>query len=230
MRHAVLHSSVEIVTDGIILWLDASQLRSYSGSGSTWTDLTTKANNGTLNGTTFNSGNGGHIAFNGTSDRVTFSLLTDMNTDYGTYEIWLKSDVLTSAAAQVIFGRSGTNVNAFAIRKNPTGLITGSLVNNNNTIYAATGDSISTTAFAYYAITFDGTSFILYQNGSLRTTTTTVTSTISTAGTLIVTLASRTDNALHFDGNIAIARAYNRALSSTEIAQNYNAEKSRFGL
>ena len=62
-----------IVTDGLVLNLDAGFLPSYPGTGSSWYDLGGSGNNGTLeNGPTFNSGNGGSIVFDGTNDWVNF--------------------------------------------------------------------------------------------------------------------------------------------------------------
>ena len=64
-----LHHSPRIVTSGLVLALDAADRNSYPGSGTTWTDLSGNANNGTLtNGPTFNSANGGSIVFDGTND------------------------------------------------------------------------------------------------------------------------------------------------------------------
>jgi hypothetical protein len=59
------------VTNGLVLCLDAADKNSYSGTGTTWTDLTGNGNNGTLtNGPTFNSANGGSISFDGTNDYI----------------------------------------------------------------------------------------------------------------------------------------------------------------
>ena len=63
--------SPKISTDGLVLCLDAANTKSYSGSGTVWSDLSRGGNNGTLtNGPTFNSGNGGSIVFDGVNDYV----------------------------------------------------------------------------------------------------------------------------------------------------------------
>ena len=68
---AVEHGYGRIVTDGLVLCLDAADNNSYPGSGNTWTDLSGQGNNGTLvNGPTFNSGNKGSLDFDGTNDHV----------------------------------------------------------------------------------------------------------------------------------------------------------------
>ena len=62
-----------IVDGNVVLWLDAAQTASYSGSGSTWTDLSTNALNGTLVGSPTFSTSPANILFNGSSQRVSFS-------------------------------------------------------------------------------------------------------------------------------------------------------------
>ena len=72
MHNEAAASGPNIVEDGLVLALDAGNTKSYPGSGTTWTDLSGKGNNGTLtNGPTFDSGNGGAIFFDGGNDYVT---------------------------------------------------------------------------------------------------------------------------------------------------------------
>ena len=79
-----------IVTDGLVLCVDAANTKSYPGSGTTWTDISSKGNNGTLtNGPTFSSGNGGAIVFDGTNDYVDFgSQVANLSTS--TISFWIK--------------------------------------------------------------------------------------------------------------------------------------------
>ncbi len=64
--------SPRIITDGLVLALDAANQKSYPGSGTTWSDLSGNGNNGTLtNGPTFDSGNNGSIIFDGVDDYIT---------------------------------------------------------------------------------------------------------------------------------------------------------------
>ena len=66
-----------IVTDGLVLRLDAGNRNSYPGSGTTWTDLSGNGNNGTLSATSigYNSANGGSLVFDGTDDYVNLSFV-----------------------------------------------------------------------------------------------------------------------------------------------------------
>jgi hypothetical protein len=61
--------SPKIVTDGLVLYLDAANPKSYPGTGTAWNDISRGGNNGTLvNGPTFDSTNGGSIVFDGVND------------------------------------------------------------------------------------------------------------------------------------------------------------------
>ena len=68
-----LSHSPRIVTDGLVLCLDASDPQSYSGSGNTWSDRSGNGSNGTLtNGPTFDSDNKGSLVFDGVNDYINF--------------------------------------------------------------------------------------------------------------------------------------------------------------
>jgi hypothetical protein len=79
-----------IVTDGLILSLDAANNKSYPRSGTTWNDLSGNGNNGTLvNGPTFSSANGGSIVFDGTNDVVSTTLVQTFVNEL-TVETWYR--------------------------------------------------------------------------------------------------------------------------------------------
>ena len=83
-----LSHSPRIVTDGLVLCLDAANSRSYPKTGTTWTDRSTSGNNGTLtNGPTFDTNNGGSIVFDGSNDSVVTS---DFDLDYISIFTWFK--------------------------------------------------------------------------------------------------------------------------------------------
>jgi len=77
-----------IITDNLVLHLDANN---YT-SGSTWTDISGQGNNGTINGATYNSGNGGYFDFDGTNDSISFSLSNDFAFGTGDFSIeaWVR--------------------------------------------------------------------------------------------------------------------------------------------
>ena len=83
----------ELVSDGLVLNLDAGDPRSYPSSGTTWTDLSGSGNTGTLSTCTYNNGNGGALVFNGTSDYVTCGNGSVLNFGRNNFNIscWIKT-------------------------------------------------------------------------------------------------------------------------------------------
>lgn len=230
MLGIIASSYPSIVVSGLCLWLDAGQIRSYSGSGSTWTDLTANGNNGTLNGTTFDSVAGGSLIFNGSSDYVSFTSLTNLNNSYATHEMWVYFSNPSAATNEQVFARTNTSTGTFNIRKDSvTKAISGSLRDAANTGYGIGNPSEATSVWVHAAITYDGTTWILYLNTS-NVASTSISSSINTGGTLSINLGRNTNGQAYFNGQLAIVRAYNRALSSTEISQNFYSENKRFGI
>jgi hypothetical protein len=81
--------SPKIITDGLVLYLDAANTRSYPTNGTIWSDLSRNNNNGTLiNGPTFNSANGGSIVFDGVDDRVSRNSAIDTGQNF-TINAWI---------------------------------------------------------------------------------------------------------------------------------------------
>ena len=102
-----------IVTDGLVLALDAANTKSYGGSGTTWTDLSSSGNNGTISGATYNSGNGGYFDFNGINDSVeTSSDMFNPNANF-TFSSWVNADT-TTGTHTVVSDR--TDVGRFQLR------------------------------------------------------------------------------------------------------------------
>ena len=105
--------SPKIVTDGLVLALDAGNVKSYVSGSTTWFDKSGFVNNGTLtNGPTFSSVNGGGIIFDGTDDYVitTSGLTPALNIISSiTLETWLKPTALASA-----FHGDGINSKGFS--------------------------------------------------------------------------------------------------------------------
>ena len=81
-----------IVTDGLVLYLDAANTKSYTGTGTTWYDLTKNGNNGVLtSGPVYNSENGGNITFDGVDDYVNLGNPNSLDILNFTICAWVKS-------------------------------------------------------------------------------------------------------------------------------------------
>ena len=109
-----------IITQGLVLALDAADRNSYPGSGTTWTDLSGNGNTGTLtNGPTYNSANGGSIVFDGSNDYVNFSYNSSLNIGglNITLSSWVRPTSLVNlnAGGGIIVRDSGSNNGLYEI-------------------------------------------------------------------------------------------------------------------
>ena len=238
-----------IVTNGLVLNLDASDRTSYPTTGTTWRDLSGTGNNGTLtNGPTFNSGNGGSIVFDGVDDYGSF-IINFLSLGYTqiTVETWFKP---TTTGAVMIFENSpnwNANPGGFGLAINVDG-------NNPNPNLCHTaywnGGNITARNYAFtcgttnyschvniYSNISDPTGRLTYVNGNLLSytstggfPTSTATSTGSSFGNFTTYLSSRGGSTVFFNGNTAVIRLYNRKLTSSEITKNFQATRARFGI
>ena len=215
-----------IVTSGLVLNLDAGFVGSYPTINTTWYDLSGNTNNGTLtNGPTFNSANSGSIVFDGVDDFVqctgSFTLTS------ATFVTWIKRNGNQSQYDGILFSR-GTNttgMNFFSSNQ------LGYHWNDTAATYNwASGLTIPDLTWCMIAVSVTSTSATAYlcQTSGI----TTATNTTSHASSVLNDIKIAQDDAgsRFFNGNIAISQLYNRALSATEITQNFNALRGRFGV
>ena len=233
----MFYGTPPIVTNGLVLNLDCGNRLSYPTSGTTWTDLSGNNNNGTLtNGPTFNPNNLGSIVFDGVDDNVQLGLASNLilNPTGITVESWCKTNVDNQYRKLFTTVGSGTQSIAgvyFSI--GPNGLFDEyfpyylGIKTNVGTQAALYTLPISTTRYNHLLGTYNGTSINLYLNGDLVATQA-QTGNIITTG--IARISGYDNNSESWNGNISNFKIYNRALTSTEVLQNYNAYKTRFGL
>lgn len=220
-----------IVTDGLVLTLDAGNAKSYVGSGTTWNDLSGNGNNGTLtNGPTFNSTNGGSIVFDGIDDYVvTTSTTFTANTSF-TYEIFCKSD--NFIAQRNIFGNKsyystgqGAQFTNGASPQQVVGIIRTDVATYD--ISTAIGPTYNWTQFV---IRRAENLMQMFINGNLLATTRTISGSIADASDKFWVGAANGGGSSWWSGNIGNIKVYNRALTTQEVLQNFNATRSRFGV
>ena len=231
--------SPKVVTDGLVLYLDAANTKSYPGSGTTWSDLSRSGTNGTLtNGPTFNSGNGGSIVFDGVNDYVDCgNVLNFERTDSFTLNSWVNITSLSSF--RVIVAKMDTLSKGYAFIVDPNGELTFILRNTpttNSLLVRTNINLISTNNWFNIVVTYNGNSLPsgvnFYVNSIPYPIVTilnnTLTQTIITSVSLDV--GRRAANDGNMLGRISQTQIYNRALTAQEIKQNYNATKTRYGL
>jgi len=215
----------DIVQDGLVLELDAADKNSYPGSGTTWRDLSGNANNGTLtNGPTFNTGSAGSIVFDGVDDYVNIGNIGNFGSNPITYEWVLKSTPNGNFQSILI---NGTDNQAHIYLMD-----NGNIRYFSTTSYDTVGLNVNTNIFKILSITKSGSTALIYVNGILAYTLGVASQTGNFNQLTLAANLTAPPGVVSYPlkGNIANFKLYNRALSSTEILQNYNATKTRFGL
>ena len=232
-----LYTSTKLVIqDNLILNVDAGVSNSYSGSGTTWTDLSGNGNNITLSssGISYNSTDGdGSIVFDGTNGQGTSSInITNMNSG-GSLEIWCK--ITDTSGYRHIGGWRGSTSQFYMLLLNNTGEMearakwssaaytdivssdygTAFWANNWNHIVFTNSDSDSKTRF--------------YLNGSLIGTSSGTPGSFPSNDTFELMKTANLSSATAA-GRLSQVRVYSDTLSDSEVTHNYDVMKGRFGL
>ncbi len=219
----------EIVRDGLILYLDANNTKSFLSGDTSWYDLSSSQNTCTL----FNQVQyeNGHMVFSGDSDYVFVgtSASTYCNLNQITLESWCYP--MRSSSYEYLFSNArdccGT-YNGYELRIN-NGTPSFQIWNSTNTVVNSS-TSISINNWYHIVAKYDGTQLKIYVNGTLKGTTNSTLG-IGTPSSYDLRIGSMgLSHIYEFQGYIDVSKIYNRALSDTEILQNYNSLKSRFGL
>jgi hypothetical protein len=235
------HNNPRIATDGLVLCLDAANIKSYPGSGTTWTDLSGNGINGTfVNTPTYDSLNGGSLSFNGTNASISTSntnLLHFLNRAPYSFEVWAYPRTNTTNSYPGFIDREsnpGTGRDGYNIYYTKVGIAAGSNLIATERFGTGTVTNIGTTLtdavffnnWHHFCTVYDGTTLSFYRNGvSLGSGASThnITNTVKS-----LTIAVR--GGVHSDSKIPTVRFYNRALTAAEIQQNFNALRGRFGI
>ena len=228
----------KVVTDELVLALDAGNAKSYPGSGTTWTDLSGQGNTGTLTGgPTYSSDDGGSIVFDGSNDYINFGSVSDANFGTGDFavECWFFDDGNTPAyGALVVNGQSGGNDNsAFQFGKggNAGGEghtnrieFTRGTSSGSYSIYDST-NTIQSNTWTHAIATRIGTTVKLYINGVEVDSMTDSGSYSKTS----LRVGINRGGVIYWSGNISNVKLYKgKGLTAAEVLQNYDALKGRY--
>jgi len=233
-----MYTGPQIVTSGLVLHLDAGNTKSYPGTGSTWYDRSGNlnggvVNNGTLvNGPTFSSSNSGSIVFDGTNKSVTCPLsstIQSINTNNAlTISVFIKV-ASTSEYRDFVGVSKVSGNNPFVLRANIGNQyffdweVGG--VRAQNTYPGTTSDILN--KWVQLTATIGSGSVKIYSNGLQVGSTVTVSGSIKTIDSSFQ-VGNLGYN--YFNGSISNVQMYNKELSATEVLQNFNATRSRFGI
>jgi hypothetical protein len=216
-----------VVTNGLVLNLDAANIKSYVSGSTTWRDLSGNNNSGSLvNGPTFSSANGGSIVFDGSNNYVNIDNTPSINLEASSFslEVWAYNNNLDTNTWRTVITKNRAGAGG--------GTILGIWRNNLGGWHFRNNQSANTSALAtpnawsYLCLTVNSstTTAVGYVNAVSSVSFTS----IGTNGTNPYLIGGW--GLEHFNGNISNIKLYNRALSAAEVLQNYNAQKSRFNL
>lgn len=212
-----------------VLLFDAGNSVSYPGTGNVWTDLSGNGNNGNLvNGVGFNSANGGSLSFNGTNNNIDagtnpiFDITGSMTLDawVKTTQISFGGIVTKYSAPSLAYGYDLSvynNKTAFNIRSGANGW--------NATAFSNT--AINDNNWHYVVGVYNGSSVIAYDNAVAGPSSPWSFGSSPSGSSLQIGSRGGTG---YFAGQISNVRIYNKALSQSDINQNFNAFRGRYGI
>ena len=215
-----VHGGTDLVTKGLIFCVDALDKHSYPGTGTTWTDVI-GGNDGTFNSSpTWNSS--GYFDFNGYRSTHGNDSSLDL-TSAITLSCWFNADDTSGFKCWMGKGQNQTYMiffNGSKIRMRIGGNLTANAIDSSSDYTTGTWTNV--------VGTYDGSNMKIYINGSLDQTK-------ARSGTIPTNSANLGighdgANSLTFDGKIAASSIYNRALTLSEVQQNFNAQRGRFGI
>lgn len=229
-------SGVISVDSSLLVWLDSGYSASYPGSGSTWTDLTGGNNATLISSPSYISSNGGIIRFNSGSSQ--YATMSDLGTlSNFTLESWVKFvtvptiNLFPAIIANTFTGIPNTlNFSLGFNGVNGSGAWNGRLCGGfyNGTWRNTLGFVPQANVWYNVAVTYDGTNIIFYNNGAED-------SRLNYAGNPTssghgIRIARRWDDTNYINGYVPIVKIYNRALTASEVLENYNTTKNRFAI
>lgn len=241
-----LGHGASIVRDGLVLYFDAANQKSYPGTGTACNDLSGLSNNGTLiNGPTFSSNNRGVFSFDGQDDYISvlsssrrLSWAPAGTTGYRiiTFELWVKT---TDTAGQ-IFSKPWNGSGVYNYRLDMSSFFT---------VVGGAGHSLGFTSIAdgnwkHVVAIANETQKAVYVNGVLvagftnhSETSDTPSSGDSNFPLAIMTLfpygqggGSWPQTSHAIQGELGMFKMYNRQLSAAEVLQNFNSLRGRYGI
>ena len=218
--------SPNIVTDGLVCALDASDKVSHSSGSTTWADLSSKKNNGTLtNGPTFDSGVGGSIVFDGSDDLVDIGDIGDLFGTSFAVVMWFNTEDVDNR--QEYIGQYQNSNNWWRWGNDELDNWEIDVQDDGTRTVSVNPDwSVVANQWVHVACSRNGATWNFYKNGEIDGTG----SDDSTVPDIAASVKIGSVTGAAFEGKIASVQIYDRYLTTEEIRQNYNVTKKRFGL
>jgi hypothetical protein len=226
---SVVGGTENIITDELVFYVDAANPKSFINGNTTWDDMGGE-NNGTLiNGPTFDSGDGGSIVFDGSNDYVDYGAPTWLGTGPITLSCFIKYGPGNITACSVIsdYDSNGIGSLYMQIRFDNVKYFRGN--NAGSSTNLLTTVDLNDDKWHNVVFTDDQSRFRIYIDGIEDNDRSSIPES-SIANSTSFMIGQNGLGSSFFPGRLSNIKIYNRALSATEVAQNYNALKGRFGL
>lgn len=215
--------NTSIVRDGLVLHLDAANVKSYPGSGTVWKDLSGNGNNGTLvNGVGYNSDNKGAMVFDGSNDNITTNYTPVSGTSPRTISL-------------CFFANGAQNRNLLGYGSASEGQMWDILLYNGTVgihLYASTNEAgIAYSPYRWQHVTFTYNSGTIqsYMDGEYKNSY--YSPSINTGTAYNLNIGRGVFGSYYwFNGKISLIQIYNRALLPAEIKRNFEATRGRYGI
>ena len=215
----VMHNPIaEMVTNGLVFYLNANIIPSYPRSGTSWKDISGKANNGTLtNGPTFNST--GWIELDGTDDEIiisddsTLDLTTDMSFEFVVKVDSTQNNLYPRLIDKSVYLIHLSQTSPFTIAQNIT--------TQSGLRQTAIGSAFTADTWTHIVCNYDGQYGKIYVNGELVKTSDFSSELPCNTNSSVVTVGGNTGTSRQLNGDIALVKVYNEVLTQAEVLQNY---------
>jgi hypothetical protein len=226
-----------LTTTNLVLHYDPSNVSSYNGSGTTINDLSGNGRHGTMSNISHTSP---YFTYNGSSSQIsiTDNALLEPGSGDWTVEVWVNQAVAGNDVVLGKFNNGGLSANVgYSIRTTSStfyaqfgsGAGSGATLIQNSTNYTVSLNTWYQIVYVFTNVTTN--TFQTFVNGSsIGSVGHSLASILNTSTNLYIGSYNGGEYSQWFDGKIGITRLYNRALTSTEVLNNYNVDKSKYGL
>ena len=233
--NSTLSTIVNLTTNGLVLYYDPSSVSSYPGSGTAITDLSGNGRNGIMSNITYTSP---YFTYNGSSSQIAIAdnaLLEPGSGDW-TMEVWVNQSVAGNDVVLGKFPAGGAQV-SYSIRTSATVYYAqmGSGIGSGATLFQSSSNQIRTIGTWYqlvYVFTNVASNTIeTFVNGvSIGTVSHSLASILNSTNPLYIGSYNGGEFPQWFDGKIGITRLYDASLTASQVLQNFDADKSKYGL
>jgi hypothetical protein len=210
----------------MVFSMDFSNRRTYSGSGTTVTNAVNNITGTLYNTPTFGSSRSRKFfSFNGTNQYIGFSNSTLLDTQTVSVAVWARTNNTTQDGFFFEKGAVNTQYSLFQAGAN---FVWRQYTTTLNSLTVTASNYVNTSNWFFIVGTFTSGDRRMYING-VQVASDTLAGTLATNASGM-TIGSYNTGGYYYNGDIGLVRVYTKVLTSTEVRQNFNALRGRFGL